>query len=140
MATLEALQIGDVVQRTGLTADAIRFYEKQFLLAKPPRSPGGFRLYDATHIECLHFIVQAQFLGFALQEIRELLLLRGSGPEACSHVRDLLSCKIKVVKKKITELRTIERQLKGALKLCEEAIAVACTEHCPVIESLDRQS
>jgi len=29
----------------GLTADAIRFYERHALLSSPPRSAGGFRQY-----------------------------------------------------------------------------------------------
>lgn len=39
-----ALQIGQVARETGLTADAIRFHEKQRLLRRPPRTEGGFRL------------------------------------------------------------------------------------------------
>ena len=39
-------QIGHVARETGLTVDAIRFYEKQRLLQRAPRTEGGFRLYN----------------------------------------------------------------------------------------------
>src|SRR5258708_33606567 len=83
-------QIGSVASRSGLTVDTIRFYEKQGLIAKRSRSEGGFRLYTEAAIERLSFVNRAQTLGFSLEEIRELLLLRDAGGEACSHVHDLL--------------------------------------------------
>ena len=39
------MQIGEVAERTALTVDAIRFYEKRNLLPKAVRSTGRFRLY-----------------------------------------------------------------------------------------------
>jgi len=34
-----------ISEQTGLSIDAIRFYEKQRLLDRPPRTEGGFRLF-----------------------------------------------------------------------------------------------
>jgi MerR family transcriptional regulator, copper efflux regulator len=98
------LQIGKVSERTGLSIDAIRFYEKQRLLDRPPRTEGGFRLFSAQDIERIHFIRRAQQLGFSLPEIRELLVLRRDDGEACSHVLDLLRGKVTTVRNKIREL------------------------------------
>lgn len=39
------MQIGEVAERTALTVDAIRFYEKRRLLPRAGRSAGGFRVY-----------------------------------------------------------------------------------------------
>ena len=39
------MQIGNVAKRIGLTPDAIRFYERNDLLPRPPRTEGGFRQY-----------------------------------------------------------------------------------------------
>jgi len=70
------MQIGEVADRTALTVDAIRFYEKRNLLPKAGRSTGRFRLYTEDTIERLRFIRQMQGLGFSLREIRELIDLR----------------------------------------------------------------
>lgn len=134
-----SLQIGDVAQRSGLTVDAIRFYEKQGLLAKPPRSAGGFRLYTEGDFDRLNFVIRAQSLGFSLHEIGELLVLRDSGPEACTHVRSLLSERLKVVDEKIKDLRRIERQLKQAWKQCDNSATAECSASCPLIEKLGRK-
>jgi len=141
----QALQIGDVAQETGLTVDAIRFYEKQSLLPRPARTAGGFRLYSGESVERLHFIQQAQTLGFSLAEIRELLLLRDGKLKACSHVRELLQRKLESVGQKIEQLQTLESDLKVALRNCDRSLkrhTSAEEECCPVLEQIahaDRQ-
>jgi DNA-binding transcriptional MerR regulator len=44
----KTFQIGDLAHATGLTPDAIRYYERQKLLPKAHRTTGGFRTYDAS--------------------------------------------------------------------------------------------
>src|SRR5258705_13909894 len=58
------IQIGKASEQTGLSVDAIRFYEKQRLLERPPRSEGGFRLFNSGDIQRIQFIRSAQQLGF----------------------------------------------------------------------------
>src|SRR6266853_536643 len=47
------LQIGTLAQQTGLTVDAIRFYEKSGLLKRPARTEGGFRLFRREDVDDL---------------------------------------------------------------------------------------
>ena len=70
------IQIGRVSEQTGLSVDAIRFYEKQRLLERRPRTDGGFRLFHTDDIQRILFIRRAQQLGISLPEIRELLVLQ----------------------------------------------------------------
>jgi len=72
------MHIGSVAKKIGLTPDAIRFYERNALLPRAPRTPGGFRQYSESEVETLAFIRRVQGLGFKLSEIRSLLSLRGS--------------------------------------------------------------
>ena len=133
------LQIGKVSERTGLSIDAIRFYEKQRLLDRPPRTEGGFRLFSAQDIERIHFIRRAQQLGFSLPEIRALLVLRRDDGEACSHVLDLLRGKVTTVRNKIRELGVLEEQLTKSLRKCERQLKASGDSHkgcCPVIEEI----
>ncbi|HEY1216732.1 MAG TPA: heavy metal-responsive transcriptional regulator [Bryobacteraceae bacterium] len=134
------LQIGAVAARSGLTVDTIRFYEKQGLMAKPPRTAGGFRLYTEMTIERLKFVSRAQALGFSLGEIRELLLLRDAGEKTCSHVYELIDQKLTAVQAKIAELRQLERQLKQAKTRCSQALAQDCAGYCPVMDELARKA
>jgi DNA-binding transcriptional MerR regulator len=63
-----SLQIGQAAQKTGLSVDAIRFYEKSGLLPRPARTQGGYRLYEEREIADLEFIQKAQQLGFSLKK------------------------------------------------------------------------
>ncbi len=130
------LQIGQVAQQTGLTVDAIRFYEKERLLPKALRSGGGFRLYGSDHIEQLRFIQKAQTIGFSLGEIRELILIQDDQVETCSHVRDLIRQKLATVQQKMNELAQIEGQLKEALQKCNRQLRKTSARHdrCPVLD------
>jgi len=132
-------RIGHVAQETGLSIDTIRFYEKQGLLRRSPRSEGGFRLFAVHDVERLKFVRKAQQLGFSLNEIRELLMLQADHVPACSHVKELLDQKLATVQQKIAELQVLERSLMGALQKCRRELKTASPGHgecCPVIEEM----
>src|SRR6266849_2125246 len=121
-AVSQAAKIGQVAQETGLSIDTIRFYEKQGLLRRSPRTEGGFRLFGSGEIETLKFVRKAQELGFSLGEIRELLILQAEHVPACSHVKELLDQKLTAVEQKIKELQNLERSLKLALRKCKRGL------------------
>ena len=140
-AVSRAAKIGHVANETGLSIDTIRFYEKQGLLKRSPRTEGGFRLFGAGDIETLKFVRKAQELGFSLNEIRELLILRAEHVPACSHVKELLDQKLKAVEQKITELGSLALSLKRALQKCKRELKVPAPGHencCPVLEEITR--
>lgn len=133
----QAVQIGKVALETGLSVDAIRFYEKEGLLRAPERSEGGFRLYTARDIAQLQLIRKAQELGFSLAEIRELLLIQDERTEACTHVRDLIQNRLETIRGKIEDLKRLERHMKEALHKCDAAVSDgAAHTSCPVLEEI----
>ena len=133
-----ALQIGQVAQKTGLSIDAIRFYEKAGLLPRPDRTTGGYRLYHQREIADLEFIQKAQQLGFSLKEIRELFSIQRHPREVCVHVRDVIAQKLAVVRGKLKELQKLEAGLADALKQCRKAQRQPGNhrDSCPVIREL----
>ena len=135
---MDSLQIGQVAQRTGLSVDAIRFYEKAGLLTRPNRSGGGYRLYDVTVIADLECIQRAQQLGFSLKEIRVLFSLQRHPHDVCAHVQDLIEQKLTLVRTKIAELQRLEGQLVGALRQCRTALqeTVKRSDSCPVLAEI----
>ena len=135
-----SLQIGQVAQKTGLSVDAIRFYEKSGLLPRPARTPGGYRLYEEREVADLEFIQKAQRLGFSLNEIRELFSIQRHPDEVCEHVRDLIAQKLGVVRAKIAELQRLETELAGALRQCRTALRQPSThrDSCPVLEAITK--
>ena len=74
-ARSELMQIGQVAERTGLSLRTIRFYEEEGLVVPTSRTEGGFRLYSDDDVARLEVIKRMKPLGFALEEMRELLAL-----------------------------------------------------------------
>lgn len=136
------MQIGDVATRTGLTVDAIRFYERERLLHTAIRSSGGFRLFSVGDLEDLTFIGNAQELGFSLVEIRELLSLKHASHPDCSQVEQLLERKIVIVHRKIAALRKLEVELRRAAADCKSnlrRVANGSTRNCPVLAEISHR-
>ena len=133
-----SLQIGEVARKTGLTVDAIRFYEKSGLLPCPARTEGGYRCYQEQHVADLEFIQQAQQLGFSLNEIRELFSIHRHPDEACANVRDLIAAKLAVVRAKILDLQKLETDLVEALRQCGAALRKSPRQRdcCPVLQTI----
>lgn len=135
------LQIGEVATQTGLSIDAIRFYEREGLLRMAARSNGGFRLFSKSDVDELSFIHRAQELGFSLQEIRELIGLKNAAHPDCQQVEQLLEHKIILVREKIASLRKLERELQRAMANCESNLRNAShgqVEDCPVLNDISQ--
>ncbi|HEV2342011.1 MAG TPA: heavy metal-responsive transcriptional regulator [Candidatus Acidoferrales bacterium] len=127
------MHIGEVAKRAGVTSDAIRFYERCGILAKPPRTDAGYRLYSPDNVAVVLFLRRAQTLGFSLPQIRELVSLRTSG-RPCAPVRDRLRRKLEEVRTKIDELKHIEHDLQLALRRCERQLR-GHLERCPLLDN-----
>lgn len=63
--------ISEVVERYGVTARALRFYETKGLLS--PVRKGRSRVYAPDDLSRLDFILRARRLGFSLDEIKDML-------------------------------------------------------------------
>src|SRR5438046_9722842 len=122
------MHIGSVAKKIGLTPDAIRFYERNALLARPPRTEGGVRQSGESDIETLAFIRRVQSLGFKLSEIRSLLNLRGTRVQPCAPVRRRLHAKLVDVQRKLADLHKLERELRLALRRCDQIGRASCRE------------
>ncbi len=70
--TTDRLTVGEIAARSGFATSALRFYEKQGLLA-PTRTSGGQRRYERTELRRLAFIRAAQNVGLTLDEIAAAL-------------------------------------------------------------------
>jgi MerR family transcriptional regulator, copper efflux regulator len=126
------MQIGTVGKKVGLSVDAIRFYERNALLPRPPRTEGGFRQYADSDVETLAFIRRVQDLGFTLREVRDLLELRHDQLQPCAPVRHRLEQKLADVQRKRTDLQRLEHELQAALKTCNRALRKR-NAHCPIL-------
>jgi MerR family copper efflux transcriptional regulator len=129
----EGLRIGELSQRCGVSADTVRFYEREGLLPRPRRSSSRYRLYGEEDEGRLRFIRRAQTLGLTLEDIRELLSLgEARTPKECGRVAERLRARVAAVDEKLAQLRAFRRELVRNLEKCERAH----TGSCPVVLDL----
>ena len=67
------MQIGELARRFGVAPSKIRFLEDEGLVRPVRRTRAGYREYDESSAEALTMILQAQSLGFTLDEIKGAL-------------------------------------------------------------------
>lgn len=133
------MRIGEVAAGADVTIDTVRYYERQRLLARAPRSSGGFRLFPGETIERIQFIKQAQEIGFSLDEIRELLSNEG-GVSECRRVRDLLRTKVTELDERMKRLRQFRSTLIRNLAACERELNEhGQAAHCPVVVNIENK-
>jgi DNA-binding transcriptional MerR regulator len=105
------LLIGEVAARTGVPAPTIRYYESIGLLKAPSRSSAGYRRYSDRTVSELQFIRRAQALGFALDEVGEILRLSRSGKQPCAQVLSLAHAHLATIDQRIRQLQQFREYL-----------------------------
>jgi DNA-binding transcriptional MerR regulator len=139
--TIGAQRIGAIATATGLTPDAVRYYERLGLVPTPARTEGGFRVYPPDTVSRVRFIKQAQKLGLELKEIRELLApANGRRREQCERVRRLLATHLADIDARMRELESFRRTLHAALGDCDRALRMKATVECPVVSHLEDET
>ena len=133
LATTQApITRGKLAKRFGCHLETLRYYEKIGLLPPPIRSEGGHRLYRIDDQRRLRFILRGRELGFSIEELRGLLSLVDSNDYTCGEIFDLTIGHLGGIRRKIADLKRLERTL---ARISNECSGGAVPE-CPVIDAL----
>ncbi|BDR12157.1 Zn(2+)-responsive transcriptional regulator [Vibrio sp. STUT-A11] len=129
--------IGELAKRCGVTADTLRFYEKNGLIKPAERSESGYRLYNEENQKQVRFILKAKELGLSLCEIRDLLEIKLEATEhSCAEVKAITTAKLELVDEKINELTKIRRALKKINDACCGHVDDDAS-HCSILAALE---
>ena len=111
----------DVCRITGFNSSTIRYYDSQNLLGQVDRQANNYRIFDQKDIEKLLFIKKARSLGFELEEIRKILVLKNNGIHPCNYVSQKIEEKISFIKVELSRLEKekvkLENHLSDAKKI-----------------------
>src|SRR6478736_3749690 len=105
----EALRVGELARRTGLTVRTLHHYDAIGLLRPSLHTAAGYRLYTAADVARLQQILSLRQLGFSLEEVRDCLDRPGFAP-------------LEVIRLHAARLR---EQIELQRKLCERLEALA---------------
>ena len=114
----EALKMGELARRTGLTVRTLHHYDEIGLLKPSLHTEAGYRLYTRGDVARLQQVLSLRQLGFALEEIRDCLDRPGFAP-------------LEVIRLHVTRLR---EQIELQRKLCERLEALV--EHFRTAEEV----
>src|SRR5436853_2079988 len=71
--SFEALKVGELAKRTGLTVRTLHHYDEIGLLVPSLHTESGHRLYVAADVARLQRVLSLRQLGFSLDEVRDCL-------------------------------------------------------------------
>jgi DNA-binding transcriptional MerR regulator len=130
-----AMRTGELARQAGVNIQTIRFYERQCLLASPPRTAAGYRCYSRQDLERVIFIKTCQQLGFTLRDIHSLAELHGrlarvSGGRAGTAERSKIAAiardRLRQIDEKLHQLSEMRAHLQT---LCD--VSPEEEPHCP---------
>ena len=129
------LSIGELATHTGVTAETIRYYEREGVIPAPQRAGAGrYRRYGDADAERLLFVRRARDLGFSLDEVRELLALAGGDPaRPCADVDRIARAHLAEVEAKLARLAGLRDELRRVIAGCRGGDAVA---ECRILGAL----
>jgi DNA-binding transcriptional MerR regulator len=82
--------IAEVAERSGLSADTLRYYEKIGLIEPPPRDSGGRRTYTEDDLAWVAFLLKMRSTGMPIRMMKEYADLRRLGPITVGRRKDIL--------------------------------------------------
>ena len=105
----EALKVGELARRTGLTVRTLHHYDEIGLLRPSLHTQAGHRLYTAGDVARLQQVLSLRQLGFSLEQARDCLDRPGFSP-------------LEVIR---LQLERIREQIELQRGLCERLEAIA---------------
>jgi DNA-binding transcriptional MerR regulator len=127
------VSIGELAKVTSTKVVTIRYYERIGLLASPPRTSSNYRAYDREQVARLRFIRKCRDLGFALDQVRDLLRLSSRKEQDCTEVDRLAAAHLAAVESKIADLKRLATELRRLNNCCQGGGRIA---DCRIIEAL----
>ncbi len=132
----EKLRTGQVAKAAGVNVETLRFYERRGILKEPERRSSGYREYPPEAVRVVRFVKRAQELGFTLDEVEELLVLRENDGASCEEAQATATQKMEEIEEKIQRLRAMKKALAVLVKSCATKGSV---RECPILDALDNK-
>ena len=112
------MNISKAARLSGLSAKTIRYYENIELIKPAERGKNGYRRYDQSAVEELHFLARAREVGFDLSECRQLLELERDQSRQSRHAKALVLEKSRQLQQRIDQLVAMQKILRELAGRC----------------------
>jgi Cu(I)-responsive transcriptional regulator len=126
------MNIGEAARASGVSAKMIRYYEEIGLIAPPPRTAAGYRIYADKEVHTLRFIARARDLGFAVDKMQLLLALWKDRSRASADVKAIALEQIAALEEKQKALTEMAETLRHLVSHCHGD----GRPDCPILDTL----
>lgn len=128
------MKIGQLADKTGLSIQTIRFYERKALLAAPERTQSNYRSYSDEALKQLLFIKQCRALDMTIEEISLVLETRANPESSCESVNATIDKHIDDIEHRMSELNALQKTLQSMRAACDDDKKI---KECGVLHQLD---
>ncbi|HYF44336.1 MAG TPA: MerR family transcriptional regulator [Ramlibacter sp.] len=113
------MRISELAQRTGVSAHALRHYERLGLL-NPPRTAGGYRDYAESARREVVFISMSRQIGFSLKDIAARLPAYRSGRLGFDEMAEAMEQRIAQIDAQVAALQAQRTQVADHIRWLRE--------------------
>lgn len=106
----------ELAKNTDVPIFTVRHYTRIGLLKPLRNTQNGYKMYQTSDTTRLRFIIAAKNLGFTLNEISDILDEANHGNSPCPMVREIVKIRLDENKKKIRELKNLQKKMESALE------------------------
>ncbi|TGL46722.1 MerR family transcriptional regulator [Leptospira wolffii] len=112
--------IGDLVKKTGVSRDTVRYYEKEGLFKNCLiiRRDNNYKEYSTDVLEQLGLIHTLRALNFPISDIVELIQHRQTNLVECESLSQVIDTKIRKIDLQIKSLLDLKNKLNKIKKDC----------------------
>ena len=126
------MTIGEAADRSGVPAKTIRYYESIGLISTAAREANQYRSYTEADVAMLRFIGQARRLGFAVEDLKQLVALYRDRARASADVKAIAMHHIARIDRKLEALHTMRAALADLADRCHGDER----PECPILDGL----
>lgn len=105
------MNIKQVSEEKGISADTLRYYERIGLIPPVNRTNGGIRDYTEEDLRWVDFTLCMRSAGLSIESLTEYIRLYSAGDETILARRDLLMEESEQLAKKIAEMQACQERL-----------------------------
>jgi DNA-binding transcriptional MerR regulator len=127
----EALKVGELARRTGLTVRTLHHYDEIGLLRPSLHTDSGHRLYTAADVARLQQVLSLRQLGFSLEEVRDCLDRPGFSP------LEVIRLHVARLREQIEMQRGLCERLEGLAACFRAAGGVSAEAFLQAIEAIE---
>lgn len=116
------MTIAEVSEKYQISADTLRYYEKEGLIPYISRSEGGVRNYTEEDCARIGFVKCMRSAGLSIEVLKQYFELFAKGKRTLKTRRDLLATEREKLKDRMTELQDTLKRLDYKISVYDKAL------------------